>query len=479
MAALATTIKTEPYEPRGSAVEVFKSRERVVFVDGPTRTGKSRGCLEKVHLLLQKYAGARALFVRQTLKSLRTTALVTYEDDVLGGTTLGHQIKAGASREARASYKYPNGSTIHLAGLDDISKVLSGEYDIIFVQQAEETCFDDIQVLTTRLSGKCTPYRQLLGDCNPGPPTHWIKQKEAEGWLRLIQSNHTENPLLFDHKRGDWTPFGAEYIAGLDQMQGHLKDRLRHGLWVAAEGARFPQLDDKTHKFSARELWPRGIPDHYRIILGIDYGLADPYCALWIAVDEDKNCYVFREDYERGLTADLQAKRVVNLTAENERVAAVYPDPTIWNKNPGHEGPTKCTADFYDAEFRKCDRIGSMIKTSLSPGRRRMGFETIDVMLNRGNGHPDLFIERSCVNLWREMSEAVWAISTGGALKEDISPSCADHAITSLYYALSNYYSAAPAPEKPIDMAQVAKDWEQMRIDNARKRFAGSRRVRI
>ena len=475
------------YEPYGSAVEVFKSRDRVIFVDGPVRTGKSRGCIEKVHLCLLKYAGARALFVRQTMRSMRSTLLVTYEDDVLGNTTVGQQIKGGASRETRAVYHYPNGSSITLAGLDDINKILSGEYDLIYIQQAEECAFNDVQMLTTRLSGKTMPYRQMLGDCNPGPPTHWIKQKEAEGWLRLIPSNHTENPVLFDREKQEWTPFGADYIANLDQMQGHLKDRMRHGLWVAAEGARFPQLDPKVHRFSMRELWPKGLPDHYRVIMGVDYGLAAPYCALWIAIDPEKNAYVFREDYEKGLTADVQARRMVSLTGENEKVAEIWPDPTIWAKFPGHQGPThKCTGDYYEAEFRKYPKMGPIMRSYHGADRRRMGFDTIDVMLNRDNDHPNLYIEQSCVNLWREMNEAVWDQNTvTGAIREDIRKECADHAITALYYPLTAYYAAASEPAQDYDHKKAMAQRYQEMIEDDFKRFdrgnpaGGKRRLRV
>ena len=469
------------YHPRGSAREVFLSRDRALFIDGPVRTGKSRGCIEKVHLCLLKYPGARALFVRQTLRSLRSTALVTYEDDVLGSTAVGLAIKGGASRETRMVYHYPNGSSITLAGLDDVSKILSGEYDLIYIQQAEECSFDDIQMLTTRLSGKSMPYRQMLGDCNPGPPTHWIKQREADGWLRLIPSRHDENPLLYDHNAGDWTEFGRDYIANLDQMQGHLKDRMRYGKWVAAEGARFPQLDEKVHAFDPGEVWPMGLPPGWRVIMGVDYGLAAPYCALWIAVDSERNCYVFREDYAKGLTADVQAKRMVSLTGENERVAAIYPDPTIWANFPGHQGPTHaCTADYYDAEFSRDPRFGGMVQTSLSRDRRRMGLDVIDAMLNRGNGHPDLYIAKDCRNLWREAIEAIWDEKATGAIREDISPKCADHAITALYYALSSFYSAADAAEEPLTPQRIMSGWAQEREKNAKRRIEGTtRRYRV
>lgn len=468
--------KYSVYEPVGSALALFKNRDRVVGFDGPTRTGKSRACIEKIHACLLKYDGARALFVRQTMRSLRNTALQTYEDDVLGH---GHPLRAGASRDGRVSYKYDNGSEIAIAGLDDISKILSGEYDMIFVQQMEECDFDDVQTLTTRLSGKAMPYRQLLFDCNPGAPTHWIKDKEESGWLTLLHSKHEENPLLYDRKACEWTEFGAEYIAGLDQLSGFVKERLRHGLWVSAEGARW-SIYPEEHIFRMNEKWPYGVPAGQRILIGMDWGSHAPFAAVWIAIDTEKNAWVFREAYQPGLTADQQAERVVELTGGNERIHAIYPDPTVFNTN---SGGNKTIASYYQDIFARDPRFGPVLEGDRTLNRRKQGMATIDAMIGRNNGFPNLYIEASCVNLIKELNEAKWWQPKHGVAKEDIDPSCADHAITGLYYALNQWYTAPvdPAPVLSFDEIRenAAKVIYERELRNFERAHSGRTRIRI
>ena len=409
------------------------------------------------------------------MRSLRSTALQTYEDDVLG---FMHPLRAGASREARMSYKYPNGSEIAIAGLDDITKILSGEYDLIFVQQMEECSFNDIQTLTTRLSGKAMPYRQMLFDCNPGAATHWIKEKEESGWLRLLHSRHEENPLLYDRAIGDWTAFGREYIAGLDQLDGFIKDRLRYGLWVSAEGTRWTVIPD-VHIFRAHEKWPYGVPENQRILIGMDWGSHAPFAALWIAIDSNKDAYIFREAYEPGLTTDQQAELVVEMTAANERIHAIYPDPSVFNTN---SGGNKTIASYYQDVFARDKRFGPVLEGERAQCRRKQGMATLDAMMGRNNGFPDLYIEQGCVNLIRELNEAVWYQPKHGLPKEDINPNCSDHAITASYYALNQWYDAPKndltLPTVDEVMAAHAKEV----YDRGIKRFTrndSNRRIRV
>jgi len=86
-------------------------------------------------------------------------------------------------------FMYSNGSVIWVAGLDKASKILSSEFDIIAVNQTEELSLVDWETLTTRTTGRAgnMPYSQTIGDANPGPPTHWIRNRPS---LTLFESTH-------------------------------------------------------------------------------------------------------------------------------------------------------------------------------------------------------------------------------------------------------------------------------------------------
>src|SRR5690606_8310382 len=111
------------------------------------------------------------------------------------------------------------------------TKILSTEYDIIYVNECTELTLDDWELLSNRV-GRPTldpnkPKGLLLGDCNPDAPTHWVKVKEKDGTLTLWQSVHEDNPAMWDRKRKVWTQSGQDYLARLERNTGVRYQRMR------------------------------------------------------------------------------------------------------------------------------------------------------------------------------------------------------------------------------------------------------------
>lgn len=80
---MTATVTEHVYEPRGASRALFECRAPEVLVSGPAGTGKSRGCLEKLHLMALVNPGMRGLIVRKTAVSLTSTALDTWEKHVV------------------------------------------------------------------------------------------------------------------------------------------------------------------------------------------------------------------------------------------------------------------------------------------------------------------------------------------------------------------------------------------------------------
>jgi hypothetical protein len=137
-----------------------------------------------------------------------------------------------------------------------------------------------------------------MGDCNPGPPSHWIRQRAKAGLLTLFNSTHCDNPELYDQKTGEITEQGKQRIGALDRLTGALKKRYRYGLWAAPEGSVYGEYFDGLredgeygkHLVAAFEIprqWPRTV--------GIDPAGAKR-AALWLAYDPQGNrLHVYRE----------------------------------------------------------------------------------------------------------------------------------------------------------------------------------------
>lgn len=231
-------------DPRGDNLSAYKSTAPEVMISGPSRTGKSVALLKKLHDLADNNKGARLLMLRKTRESMNESCLVTFENDILGD---GHYLLDGPRREGRHNYKYRNGSEIVVAGLvanskDQRAKVMGTEYDAVYVQEATELSLQEWQKLSTRLSRFALPYRQIMGDCNPDSPTHWIYTRQLSGNLSFFQSTHKDNPRW--HDGVTWTPEGLAYRATLDLLTGYTRDRLRDGKWVQATGVIFDSWSD-------------------------------------------------------------------------------------------------------------------------------------------------------------------------------------------------------------------------------------------
>ena len=121
-------------EFRANNAELIRSRQEEIIISGPAGTGKTRAGLYKLHKAAIKYPGMRSALVRKTRESLTQSALVTYESKTLDRAWY-QRIAAGCQRRVRQSYTYPNGSEIVVGGIDKPGKIMSTEFDMIYVNQ--------------------------------------------------------------------------------------------------------------------------------------------------------------------------------------------------------------------------------------------------------------------------------------------------------------------------------------------------------
>lgn len=303
------------YAPRGSALDVIKCRADEIMMDGPAGTGKSRASLEKLNALAVKYAGCRLAIVRKKRRSLTETGLVTFEQHVKPPCDTTNQ-----QRNVRQSYVYANGSEIIVAGVDDPVKLMSAEFDAIYVMEATELSANDWEFLSTRLRNGVIPYQQLLGDCNPSFPSHWLKKRMDAGVTTRIGCSHKDNPRLWDAKANDWTPFGRTYMARLDKLTGPRHARLKLGLWAAAEGMVYSNWRPNLHIIKR---FP--IPADWRRIRVIDFGYTHPFVCHWWAVSPDGVMYLYREIYRTHRTVKDHAAQIRELDS-SEYIEATVTD---------------------------------------------------------------------------------------------------------------------------------------------------------
>lgn len=302
----------------GGAREFWRYQGKEAILSGPYETGKTIAALTKLHTLLCKYPNCRALMVRKTYKSLVQTAVVTYEKKVLPvppeDPHSGVQKYGGERPEF---YTYPNGSRLVCGGLDNAAKVLSGEYDFIYINQAEELTLGEYETLTTRATGRAgnAPYTQVMGDCNPSLSTHWILHRST---LKLFEQRHEHNPTLYRQDNGEITVRGTQTLAVLDALTGIRYKRGRLGLWVGNEGQVYDTYDPDIHVI------PRfDIPPEWERFRAIDFGFTNPFVCQWWAKDHDGRLYRYRELYMTQRTVRVHAEQIKQLSAGESFVFSV------------------------------------------------------------------------------------------------------------------------------------------------------------
>lgn len=271
---MATAAKSEPtldLELRGAVGRLCDVLEegcppRELLIVGAAGTGKTWGILMLLHLLSLRRSGLRVLICRKTREALSESVLVTYEQEILPLT--GHRsISLGPKRRIRQAYNYPNGTEWIVGGLDRPSKILSTSYDIAFVNEAIELGEEDWETIQSRIGrpDRSHELNCLIGDTNPGPPSHWLKQRCEQGRTLEWVSRHRDNPAMW--RAGSWTPGGESYIASLKLLTGTRRKRLLEGVWAAGESQWFNRFDDAN--ISPEAGYNSGIP----VQLSIDSGV--------------------------------------------------------------------------------------------------------------------------------------------------------------------------------------------------------------
>lgn len=390
----------------------------LVGLGGARGPGKSHAIMAQVGLDdCQRIPELKFLFLRRVQKAARES----FEDLI---TTVFRNIpyKYNSSDHRLV---FPNNSRIIIGGYKD-DKELDGylgiQYDGIAVEEATLITEDKLdKILGSMRTAKDNWRPRMYLSSNPGGVGHqWFRKRlvipareHKETNTRFIFSTYRDNAFL-----------NPEYRTYLENLKGPLGKAWRDGDWDVFEGQAFPSWNYDEHVIEYKEL--ADIPDHWVKWRAIDWGFSAPYCCLWFTRDPDnRRIYVYREAYQTNLTTPQQARMILDMTPETERIAFTFADPSMWARKTDSATITS-TADEYA-------RAGIVL--TRADNDRLGGKRKVDQLLgNLADGKPGIQIRENCENLIR-----TFPVLTYDEHKvEDVNTDEEDHAYDALRYGLTN-----------------------------------------
>jgi hypothetical protein len=192
----------------------------------------------------------------------------------------------------------------------------------------------------------------LSGNTNPGGIGHkYLKDRfvnpTKRGKIRHVEkiegTKLTRTVAFIPAKASDNPHINEGYDAVLNSIPDpQRRAAMRDGDWDAMVGQFFEQWQYSKHVVRS---FP--VPKEWARYAGVDWGFRDPFAVVWVAVDNDRRMWVYREICVSGVQNTDQAKIILETergAGENEvmRVA----DPSMW----GSRGTPLSIADQYGQE---------------------------------------------------------------------------------------------------------------------------------
>ncbi len=430
----------EPYRAYGAAADLFRCTDPEVLIEGPAGTGKSMACLALIDYRAQTFPKSRYLLMRKTRARMGQSVLVTLEDKVLPP---GHPILTNVSRMHRESYLYPNGSELVIGGMDDATRIMSTDFDMVVAFEATEFTIDDWERALSRLRNNCIPHpdrpgkflNQAVADCNPGPAFHWLNQRAHAGKMTRLLSRHADNPTV--------TP---EYLETLSNLTGARRARLFEGLWVSAAGQIYENFNQDVHVID-RELrsesghWSLWQGDHKVVdlnyfVASVDWGFKAPGSLLVAGIDAEKNAYIVREVYrvQRDLEWWANTAEYMRVKYDIQRFVCDPSRPeniARFNTRLGRAGGYHLTDEADIA-----GGANNAIQVGLSVVRERWANKSLFILRNAlDRPDPILAEQKKPTGLIEEIPSYIYRDHKDGqAIREEPAPDADDHSADALRY---------------------------------------------
>lgn len=301
----------------------FKGRYRVCKGSRASKKSKTMG-LEIIHNMM-KYPLANTLVVRKTFRTLKDSC---YTELKWAANRLGVSHLWNFTISPLEATYIPTGQKIYFRGLDDPLKVTSISVDIgvlcwLWIEEAYEISSEaDFNMLDESIRGK-TPdglWKQVTLTLNPWNEHHWIKKRffdaPPDPDILAMTTNYMCNEWL---DKND--------LALFERMKRDNPRRYRVaglGDWGIVDGLIFEDWEER--EFDIDEI--RRKPGVHSVF-GLDFGYTNDPTALFCGMidRENRTLYAFDEMYEKGMSNERIARKIVEMGYSKERITADSAEP--------------------------------------------------------------------------------------------------------------------------------------------------------
>jgi terminase large subunit-like protein len=332
---------------------------------------------------------------------------------------------------------------VYFIPLDEPQKLTNLNLGWYLIDQAEEVPEDMFLMLNGRLRRRNSPRKGMIL-FNPNGHD-WIYKR----WVRDKMDGHE----LIHAKTSDNPNLTSDYLDQFKQYPEAWKRRFFDGSFDVFTGQIWPEFDPDLHIIR-----PFEIPPWYEIIECIDHGRRNPTAVLWLAFDDQGNCFVVDEHYQAGQLVGYHANKI-----QKRRNNWGHPNYTVIDASAAQEDPNTGRSvidEYWDYGIytipsdrhviARVNRVAEWLR--LDPEHRHplsgeLAQEPEDP--DEEYGFPRLYIFQNCVNLIEHLPQYKWKPKPpnqeADAKEEPLGKD--DHDVDALGYGLMTRPSPADAPE--------------------------------
>lgn len=240
----------------------YKNPAPTIVNVGSVRSSKSYSIRQCLIAYALQYAGLRIGVCRKVASTLQHSVIKPFVAALVDFNVYDRENFNKTERYYVFDFKDGNSeqSDILFFGLDDVDKIKSTEFNVIWLEEATDFSFDEYSFLLTRLSAPKPigwEQNQTILSLNPGDARGWIKTKLLpQKGVCLINSTYKDNPFLSE-----------DYIASLLAMKEtnpRLYKMLVLGEWGQTEGRIFEKWQLYDDESAPKEF--------DGTVLGLDFG---------------------------------------------------------------------------------------------------------------------------------------------------------------------------------------------------------------